>query len=98
VKTGREPLRRCVVCRAVRPKRELLRVVRDPGGGLRVDESGGAPGRGAYACPEHAGLPAARTGVSRSLHGALPETQAARLGELGRMTAGRRTSEDVRGT
>lgn len=44
------PLRTCVVCRQVRAKRELVRIVRPPEGGLMVDERGKAAGRGAYLC------------------------------------------------
>ncbi len=45
------PQRTCVACRAVRPKRELVRVVRTPEGGVMVDETGKRSGRGAYLCP-----------------------------------------------
>lgn len=44
------PQRTCIGCRQVRPKRELLRVVRTPDAGVVVDESGKRPGRGAYLC------------------------------------------------
>ncbi len=44
------PQRTCVQCRAVRPKRELLRIVRSPEGKIEIDEKGKAPGRGAYLC------------------------------------------------
>ncbi len=46
----RVPNRSCVACRTVRPKRELVRVVRDPSGGITIDPSGRADGRGAYLC------------------------------------------------
>jgi predicted RNA-binding protein YlxR (DUF448 family) len=36
----------------VRPKRELVRIVRTPGGEIRVDLRGKVSGRGAYVCPE----------------------------------------------
>jgi hypothetical protein len=39
-----------VACRTSRQKRELLRVVRTPGGAIVLDASGRAPGRGAYVC------------------------------------------------
>jgi predicted RNA-binding protein YlxR (DUF448 family) len=39
-----------VACRTPRQKRELLRVVRTPGGAIVLDVSGRAPGRGAYVC------------------------------------------------
>ncbi len=34
----------------MRPKRELLRIVRSPSGDVIIDESGRAAGRGAYVC------------------------------------------------
>jgi len=43
-------LRTCVACRTTRPKSELVRVVRTPRGGIEVDISGRAAGRGAYVC------------------------------------------------
>jgi len=39
-----------VACRTPRQKRELLRVVRTPGGAIVLDATGRAPGRGAYVC------------------------------------------------
>jgi len=44
------PQRTCVACRAVRPKRELVRVVRTPENEIVVDETGKRAGRGAYLC------------------------------------------------
>ncbi|HUT74855.1 MAG TPA: YlxR family protein [Armatimonadota bacterium] len=44
------PLRRCVACRTVQPKSELMRVVRTPEGEIGVDPTGKAAGRGAYVC------------------------------------------------
>ena len=44
------PQRTCVACRTVRPKRELVRVVRTPEGTVMVDETGKRSGRGAYLC------------------------------------------------
>ncbi|MBN1313756.1 MAG: YlxR family protein [Anaerolineae bacterium] len=44
------PQRSCVVCRQVRPKRELTRLVSSPEAGIQIDTSGKAPGRGAYLC------------------------------------------------
>jgi predicted RNA-binding protein YlxR (DUF448 family) len=35
----------------MRPKRELVRVVRTPAGEVRVDSTGKLAGRGAYVCP-----------------------------------------------
>jgi len=44
------PLRSCIACRAKLPKRELIRVVRTPGGTLEIDPKGKQAGRGAYLC------------------------------------------------
>jgi len=48
------PLRTCVQCQQVRPKRELIRIVRTPQGTIEIDEKGKAAGRGAYLCPDRA--------------------------------------------
>ncbi len=50
-KRKRIPQRTCVGCRSVRPKRELVRIVRTPEGCLAVDDTGKRSGRGAYICP-----------------------------------------------
>ncbi len=48
----RVPQRTCVGCRAVRPKRELVRIVRTPEESVAVDGTGKRSGRGAYLCPK----------------------------------------------
>ena len=45
------PMRQCLGCREMKPKRELIRVVRSPEGSISIDSKGQAPGRGAYICP-----------------------------------------------
>ena len=45
------PMRQCLGCREMKPKRELLRVVRAPEGEVAFDARGKLPGRGAYVCP-----------------------------------------------
>ncbi len=45
------PQRTCVACGKVRPKRELVRLVRIPDGSVEVDATGKKAGRGAYLCP-----------------------------------------------
>ncbi|NTU65646.1 MAG: YlxR family protein [Chloroflexi bacterium] len=42
------PQRTCIGCRAVQGKRQLVRVVRQADGHVRLDATGKAPGRGAY--------------------------------------------------
>lgn len=46
------PMRQCVGCREMKPKKELIRVVRSPEGEISLDFRGKAPGRGAYLCPQ----------------------------------------------
>ncbi len=45
------PLRMCMGCRQMRPKSEMLRVVREnETGQVKLDETGKSDGRGAYLC------------------------------------------------
>ncbi len=44
------PQRTCVACGQVRPKRELIRVVRSPDGHIALDPTSKKSGRGAYVC------------------------------------------------
>ncbi len=44
------PMRMCVGCREMKPKKELLRAVRSPEGTVSLDATGKKPGRGAYCC------------------------------------------------
>ena len=46
----RIPQRTCVGCRDVGDKRQLVRLVRTPGGTVEIDDTGKRPGRGAYLC------------------------------------------------
>lgn len=45
------PMRQCLGCREMKPKRELIRIVRSPEGAISLDFRGKANGRGAYVCP-----------------------------------------------
>ena len=51
VKPRKIPMRMCMGCREMKPKKELLRVVRGADGQVSVDRTGKASGRGAYICP-----------------------------------------------
>jgi uncharacterized protein len=44
------PQRTCIACRAVRAKRELVRVVRTSENRVQADPTGKIAGRGAYLC------------------------------------------------
>ena len=65
--------RSCAACRQKQDKSHLVRIVRSPEGGIRLDISGRAPGRGAYLCPREECLNMAlkKGSLSRSLHSSL---------------------------
>jgi len=44
------PLRQCLGCREMKPKKELIRVVHSQDGQVALDFKGKAQGRGAYVC------------------------------------------------
>lgn len=69
------PLRQCVGCREMKPKKELIRVVRSPEGAVSLDYTGKLPGRGAYVCPDPACLSKAAKSkaLERAFGAALPE-------------------------
>ena len=69
LKPRKIPLRMCVGCREMKPKKELLRVVRGKDGAVGLDLSGKAPGRGAYVCTD--GNCLAKAQKSRQLDRAL---------------------------
>ncbi len=49
-KTKKIPLRQCIACRELKPKKEMLRIVKNKEGEIFLDFSGKAAGRGAYIC------------------------------------------------
>jgi len=67
----------------MRPKKELIRVVRSPEGAVSLDLKGKLPGRGAYVCPDPACLAKARKSRSleRAFSAQLPEEVWAELEE-----------------
>ncbi len=69
------PLRKCTGCGEMKPKKELIRVVRSPDGHISLDLIGRAAGRGAYICPAIDCLRAARKAhrLERSFSCAIPE-------------------------
>ena len=44
------PLRKCIGCGEMKPKKELIRVVKSPEGEISIDLTGKKSGRGAYIC------------------------------------------------
>ena len=51
VRAKKVPLRMCTGCGEMKPKKELVRVVKSPEGEVSLDLTGRKPGRGAYICP-----------------------------------------------
>lgn len=49
-KTKSVPMRTCIACREMKPKKEMTRVVRNADGEIFADPTGKAAGRGAYIC------------------------------------------------
>ena len=60
MKPRKIPMRMCVGCREMKPKKELLRVVRTPEREVLIDPTGKKSGRGAYICASSACLAKAR--------------------------------------
>lgn len=50
MKVKKIPQRMCIGCQEMKPKKELIRVVKNSEGDIKVDLTGKAPGRGAYIC------------------------------------------------
>ena len=69
------PMRQCLGCREMKPKKELVRVVRSPEGEVSIDTKGKKPGRGAYVCHNADCLKKAlrSNALGRSLEVTIPE-------------------------
>ena len=52
MKTKKIPMRMCMACKERKPKKELVRIVRDNEGNVSVDKTGKKMGRGAYICQQ----------------------------------------------
>jgi len=50
VKQKKVPLRMCLGCQEMKPKKELIRIVKDKEDNISVDFTGKKSGRGAYIC------------------------------------------------
>lgn len=51
-KVKKIPMRMCVGCQEMKPKKQLIRVVRTPDEKVEIDPTGKRSGRGAYICPQ----------------------------------------------
>lgn len=50
MKQKKIPMRMCLGCQEMRPKKELIRVVKNKENDISIDFTGKKPGRGAYIC------------------------------------------------
>ena len=77
------PMRMCVACRMMKPKKELVRVVRTPEETVLVDDTGRKNGRGAYLCRSQVCLNKAlkTRALDRALEKSIGEEVAATLKE-----------------
>ena len=69
------PQRQCTGCRERKPKRDMIRVVRQPDGTVSLDFGGKLNGRGAYLCPDPECLRKAQKSraLERSLEVPIPQ-------------------------
>ena len=77
------PMRQCLGCRTMKPKRDLVRVVRSPEGEVSIDFKGKKSGRGAYVCRSEDCLKKAvrARALDRALSQPIPEEILERLRE-----------------
>lgn len=52
MKIKKIPLRKCIACQEMKPKKSLIRIVRTPEEEIKLDPTGKLSGRGAYICTE----------------------------------------------
>ena len=50
MKVKKIPMRMCIACHEMKPKKEMLRIVKPKEGDAFIDHTGKAAGRGAYIC------------------------------------------------
>ena len=77
------PMRMCTGCGEMKPKKELVRVVKSPEGEVSLDLTGKKPGRGAYVCRSAGCLKAARKArrLERAFSCRIPDTVYDRMEE-----------------
>lgn len=81
-KERHKPVRTCVACRQEAGKQQLVRFVRLPQGGVGLDPTGRAAGRGAYlhAAPECIESAKKRHAIDRALGAPVPANLWSNLG------------------
>lgn len=84
MKEKKIPMRMCLGCREMKPKKTLMRVVHGPDGSVSADPTGRKPGRGAYVCPSRECIARAlkQKQFERAFECALSEEALAALNEI----------------
>ncbi len=69
------PMRKCTGCGEMKPKKELVRVVKSPEGEISLDLTGKKNGRGAYVCKDATCLKKAQKAkrIERAFDCAIPD-------------------------
>ena len=75
MQTRSVPMRMCMGCSQMNPKKDLVRVVRSAAGEVSLDLTGKKSGRGAYVCKQTECLKKARKSrrIDRALNVEIPE-------------------------
>ncbi|MBQ8227466.1 MAG: YlxR family protein [Clostridia bacterium] len=75
MQTKKVPMRKCTGCGEMKPKKELVRVVKSPEGEISLDLTGKKNGRGAYVCKDAACLKKAQKAkrIERAFDCAIPD-------------------------
>lgn len=75
LQTKKVPMRMCTGCSEMKPKRELVRVVKNKEGEISLDLTGKSPGRGAYVCRRSECLKKARKNrrIEKSFRCCIPD-------------------------
>ena len=70
------PMRKCLGCNEMKPKKDLIRAVKSPEGEISLDLTGIKSGRGAYICPDKNCFDKARKGkrLERALETQIPDS------------------------
>lgn len=68
-------MRKCTGCNEMKPKKELVRVVRSPEGDISLDLTGKKAGRGAYVCrsPECLSMARKAKRIEKAFSCAIPD-------------------------
>lgn len=77
------PVRQCIGCKEMKPKKELVRVIRTPENDICLDKTGKKNGRGAYLClnKECYDKAVKSKGIERSLKVSIPKEIYDAIGE-----------------